>query len=267
MMNSSGAPSHRIFPWGKSSIVLVVHGSRDLRHQVAICHLAHQFQQQLQRLDSDVQVNGATLEFGLEPLHGQLDRIGRQILTKASHDSNLNDLRTRPKLHILPLFLLSGNHVVDDIPQEVELAKRSLQGEVDFIVHSHLGSYGQMVDLLQMQMDPEIAWILYAHGSRRSEAVKAIETLATQLGMLPAFWANPPHLEEQVKKRAAMGCQQIGVIPYFLFEGGIVDAIVAQVRDLNQYYPAIQFQVTEPLSLQSGFTELISQIICNRLFQ
>jgi sirohydrochlorin cobaltochelatase len=155
----------------QSGYLLVAHGSRDPRSQLALTQLAELFSNCL----TDQQVGTAVLEFG----EASLDQ---QILTFAGK------LQAGDCLEILPLFLLPGVHVREDLPTAIDLARSSLPEELEVILHPHLGAHGGMAELLAqpMHQQPMDAWILLAHGSRRPSGNLAIADLGDRIGAHPA---------------------------------------------------------------------------------
>jgi sirohydrochlorin ferrochelatase len=92
-----------------------------------------------------------------------------------------------------------------------------------------------------------------------------LETLAEQLGMANAYWANAPSLADQVQKLVTNGVEHIGVLLYFLFPGGITDAIATEILSLRQQYPQVQFHLAPPLSDRPGFQDLLRDICVDQL--
>ncbi|MEO0687554.1 MAG: sirohydrochlorin chelatase, partial [Cyanobacteria bacterium J06649_11] len=166
-------------------------------------------------------------------------------------------------LKILPLFLLSGIHVTEDIPQEVELAKKKLGR--DFLIHlqPHLGSYLDLQRLLAKKIGNTSlnGRIIVAHGSRRIEANKSIETMAISLNAVAAYWSISPSLKDIVVQLVADGKKKIGIIPYFLFAGGITDAIAQSIKDLELQFPRVSFELYEPLGANRELIDLIWDLI------
>jgi sirohydrochlorin ferrochelatase len=187
------------------------------------------------------------------PLHQQIQQFSDR-LTATSPGS------LQPCLRILPLFLLAGVHVMEDIPAEVALAQPTVTSKIE--ICSHLGSHPRLLELLRQQTVgiPATAWIVLAHGSRRSQANQPIADLAAGLGAVPAFWAIPPQLESQVQFLVAQGKRQIGILPYFLFPGGITDAIAAIVSNLQDQLPSVQLHLAPPLNASPELADLLVEL-------
>jgi sirohydrochlorin cobaltochelatase len=57
------------------------------------------------------------------------------------------------------------------------------------------------------------------------------------------------------------GCEEITILPYFLFEGGITDAIAQTVTQLSQEFPTARLKMTETLGANPGLAKHIVQLI------
>jgi sirohydrochlorin cobaltochelatase len=201
----------------QTAYILVSHGSPDPRPAIAAAQVA---QWVSDRLDS-AWVKTAVLECAPQPLHQQIQEIAQAAIAQ--------DFR---HLQLVPLFLLPGVHVMEDIPAEVAIAQQHLP-HLPLTVCPYLGT-----DLTLHQLLPEATTpaILMSHGSRRKGGNAPIEAIALQRQALPAFWSVEPKLESQVAVLAAQGHQEITVLPYFLFEGGIIDAIAQHMHQLSQQH-------------------------------
>jgi sirohydrochlorin cobaltochelatase len=188
----------------------------------------------------DVVVGGGCLE-------GQPIALSQQILQFCEEIAEQDDMENI-NVAIVPLFLLAGVHVMQDIPAEVESAQRKLidsfahlDRQITLGITPHLGTHSDIPTLLKSTLEAEISAlkaqsnrtnigsILLSHGSRRPEAVRGIEDLANRLGAITAYWSLPPSLDAQVEKLIAQGRDSIIVMPYLLSEGGITSAIAEQI--------------------------------------
>lgn len=235
-----------------SAYLLVSHGSRDPRPQQAIDWLATLFCQRLQgvevlqplgpinpqKMSQLPPVETACLELAPIPLHQQMQQFGQKVLA-AGWDS----------VQILPLFLLPGVHVTEDIPQEVALAQAFFGQRLEWTICPYLGSHPGLKQLLarQQQAFQVDRWILLSHGSRRLGGNQPVEALAKQLSAIPAYWSVEPSLSQQVATLAATGVSRMGILPYFLFPGGITDAIAQQVNQLQPDFPQVSLQLAGPI--------------------
>jgi sirohydrochlorin cobaltochelatase len=257
-----------------SAYLLVSHGSRDSRPQVAVEHLAKLVRQRLQglRLRREGQlvsmgtlgswqgeehkiplVNTAVLELASLPLHKQIQQFAKQAIAAGYK-----------RIKILPLFLLPGVHVMEDIPAEVAIAQQNVGNQIGLELRPHVGSHAELWQLLLDPIDagaPQVGKVLIAHGSRRPNSHRPVEAVAARLNALPAYWSTDPGLEEQVTELIKQGYQQIKILPYFLFEGGITDAIDQAVNHLSQQFPYAQIHLARPIGATGKLADYVVELI------
>jgi sirohydrochlorin ferrochelatase len=244
-----------------SAYLLVSHGSRDRRPEIAMQQLASLVCQKLPKnhnsVNNEYLVGIAALEMSPQPLHEQI----QQFAQRAFGDGRISQKENR--LKIVPLFLLPGVHVMTDIPAEVALAQQAIGEDIIIELQPYLGSHPNLEKLLVKQMAAikAEAWILLAHGSRRPLSQEPVEAMAASLGVVAAYWANPPSLESRVKELVTAGYGEIAILPYFLFAGGITDAIAASIEELKLQFSAVNFQLAEPLGASAELAELIWDLI------
>ncbi len=257
-----------------SAYLLVSHGSRDPRPQIALERLAYLINQRLaiQGLKNN-SLNSQSVEFNqfrqsTATLICQKERYWVKTATLECHDLPLHqqiiDAARSAKaagfsqLKIVPLFLLSGVHVQEDLPAEVAIAEQHLGQDMQLSLSPYLGSSPRLGSLIAQQFNryPTDIRIILAHGSRRIQGNQPIEQLAFELDAIACYWSVPPNLEI-VLNGLPLARQSIYVVPYFLFAGGITDAITQQINQLQQKYPQIQFKIGFPL----GATPELAQII------
>lgn len=241
----------------RSTYLLVSHGSRDPRPQLALENLGQLLSQKL--ADSFPAVATATLELGPAPLHEQICSFGDRTLSLGL-----------TQLQILPVFLLPGVHVAEDIPAEVEIAQKTFGDKLKIELRPHLGCQkAGLTKLLKNQMQ-EVAflpnlvlpkWVLLSHGSRRSGGNSTVEEIASKLGAETAYWSVKPSLSERIESLVRGGQQQIGIVPYFLFNGGITDAIAKNVAQLIKQFPEAELHLANPLGASVELAELIGDLI------
>ncbi len=231
-----------------SAYLLVSHGSRDPRPEVAMQQLAGLVSEQMG--NSKHQVGIAALELQPQPLHQQIQQFATSV----------DEVDC---LQVVPLFLLPGVHVMTDIPEQITLAKQALGENMMINLHPHLGSHPGLITLLSEQMATMKAetTILLAHGSRRPGSLEPIETLAAKLGAVTAYWAVAPSLESRIKDLVAAGKREVTILPYFLFTGGITDAIAQSIEKLKLQFPAVTFQLAAPLGASAELAEIIGDLI------
>ena len=236
-----------------SAYLLIAHGSRDPRPQQGLDQLAQLLHKQLASQGEvkealRIRVGTATLELAPLPLHEQICQFATQAIGT-----------DYPQIQALPLFLLPGVHVMEDIPQEVAIARQQLGEKFTVNQQPHLGVHPRLGQLLVNQQSPLNApiKILVSHGTRRPGGNQPVAALAKQLGAIDAYWSIEPTLSQRVAALRSARCQHIAIVPYFLFPGSITDAIAQSVVELQQQYPQLQLELGEPLSATPELAELI----------
>ncbi|MEB3189388.1 MAG: sirohydrochlorin chelatase [Snowella sp.] len=255
--------------------LLVAHGSSDPRPQIALERLAYLVSDQLREscrqrsvLPERVEYRGDTsgriallsppstsivrtaiLECHPLPLHGQIIEIAEDLLTQGYKI-----------LKILPLFLLPGVHVQEDLPREVALAQGQLGNRMGLEIAPYLGSLAAFVELIRQQCEfsETTARILVAHGSRRPGGNSSVQALARICEAEVAYSSITPHLASVVEQVNLRKPTTIQVIPYLLFTGGLSDAIAAEVKTLQKQYPTVQFSLAHPLGTNPTLASIIA---------
>lgn len=257
-----------------AAYLLVSHGSRDRRPQLQLERLACLVRQQIEQRAALPQlatcplgrpekaqrgnallprspsplVGTATLECAARPLHQQVQLFARRAALGGGQH-----------LAIVPLFLLAGVHVREDLPREIALAQAGMGKAVMLDLRPHLGSYPSLSRLLACQFSqlPAEGRILLSHGSRRPQANRPVEILAAQSGAVAAYWSVPPSLAEQVEAFGKAGRKKMAIAPYFLFEGGITQVIAQQVQQLQANWPTVKLLLGKPLGPTPELAQLI----------
>lgn len=167
------------------------------------------------------------------------------------------------ELKLLPVFLMSGVHVMEDIPEEIAAAREKLGSSIKLTLCPHLGSHTNISKVLANRLAsvPAEGSLLVAHGSRRPKGNKAIKGLAKRLDTAVAYWATPPDIETQVIDLMQQGCQRLTILPYFLFAGGITDAITHRTEELAERFPRIKFRLLPTLGATHEIADLAVELI------
>ncbi|MCM1983061.1 sirohydrochlorin chelatase [Lyngbya confervoides] len=221
---------------------LVAHGSRHPANRESMLSLAKHLCAILPPSASGPVGIGA-LELDATPLDQQLVEFCRSL--------------PPTWVQVIPIFLLPGTHVTADLPQAVTRAQQKLCSHYQLVLSPHLGQHPQLHRLFRPQgsMSPE-AWILVGHGSKRPAGYQAIEKMARRLNMKPAYWVGEPSLAQQLQFLKQEGIQQVGLVPYFLFPGRIVESIAQQARDLAAELN-LTMQVLAPLQPSHDMAKMI----------
>ena len=197
-------------------------------------------------------VGTATLELADTALHEQIRQFASTAVAGGCN-----------QIQLLPLFLLPGVHVREDIPAEVALAQRDLGEAVALNVRPHVGAHPGLGRLLASQWSgvDRDAKILLSHGSRRVGGNQPVEAVAQELGAVAAYWSVQPMLEEQIQVLVARGHKRIEILPYFLFPGGITDAIAQKLDILQTEFPSVKLTLREPIGTSDILANLIVDLI------
>jgi sirohydrochlorin ferrochelatase len=253
----------------KVAVLLVVHGSHHPSYNAAVKEFTMLLHEQVmtrsQALDLGRNLmDVAFLEAHPLPLHEQIvafaDRAAQEGISR---------------IQLLPLFLLPGVHVREDIPAEVAAARKIIDPEISLELLPDLGTQQKtLIDLLISLMaavnDSSAAtlWILFSHGSRRPGGNQPVEEIAHHLAELSgmevvtAYSFVPPFLSDRLtalKSRGTvkMGYQQIAILPYVLFPGELTGAIADSVTQFCGTFEDIQIKVAQPIAVSTDFAELI----------
>ncbi|MEI6428431.1 MAG: CbiX/SirB N-terminal domain-containing protein [Pseudanabaena sp. ELA607] len=243
---NAATPPRRIF--------LVTHGSSDPRSWDALQNLV----QAVQAAYPHWQIGGGCLE-------GQPQTLAQQMITfsetsfsestfrqTAGHQVTFNQGKTTGKIHVVPLFLLSGTHVMVDIPEQVQQAKASLislNRDLDLEILPYLGAHPELPAVLatnflsQAAPAPDSKRLLIAHGSRRQSANEGIRQLAAQVNATASFWAATPSWEEQLHLWQNEGVKNVVILPYFLVAGGITEIIASKVNNPLNLCPDLHLEL------------------------
>ncbi|MBT9312091.1 sirohydrochlorin chelatase [Leptothoe kymatousa] len=193
-------------------------------------------------------VGTAVLEFAPLPLHQQIAEFGRRLSSAGVK-----------RLQLVPLFLLRGKHVMDDIPEEVALAQHELGDLIEIKAGEHLGGYPAMAALIAKRLShtPKKGRLLVAHGSRRAKGNRSVDKLAKSLGTDVAYWTNDSEIEHQTIQLMQQGCSTLTIFPYFLFAGGITDAVAHLTEELAERFPRTNFRLLPPLGATADMANLL----------
>ncbi|WP_330202371.1 sirohydrochlorin chelatase [Cyanobacterium sp. Dongsha4] len=240
-----------------SAYLLVVHGSRNSFYAQQLRDLAFLVRKKLDLLQVTYDLDVAYLELGSQSLSEKIIEFGNQLERKGYKS-----------LKVLPLFLLSGTHVINDIPSEVEVSRQKCSLQIEIL--PHLGKSLSLISLLCAEFerrgnldhhkDSGIERILFCHGTSLQKGNEEIEGLAGEINAQVAYWSIKPNLNSVIAQLALNDPQQIMIMPYFLFTGKIIDAIASEVEKLQKKV-SCELKLLPPLTQIDGF----SDIIINRL--
>jgi len=207
------------------------------------------------RISAKPLVGTGCLELSPIPLHQQIIDFSRR--------AGATGVKT---IRVVPVFLLKGVHVVEDIPKEIHQAQQALP-ELAIEICPHLGSHPHLKQVLRQKWQTEGsgALVLLAHGSRRAGGNDSILATADALEGKAAFWAVSPRLEEAVMPLIQSGVKHLTVLPYFLFAGKITDAIDHAIEALEERFPEVTFHLLPPLGPTAPIASLVTDLALNRV--
>jgi sirohydrochlorin cobaltochelatase len=231
-----------------NAYLLVSHGSRDPRPQMAIDRLIQQLHG---LLPAPQLIASAQLELAELALHAQINNFASKC-----------ELQGYDRLQILPLFLISGAHAIEDIPAEVSLAREKIGDRIEIAVLPFLGTHAAFTNSIAPTDTNPSSWeIILAHGTRRAGGNAIVEELAARLDRVAAYWSVAPSLAERVAEAIATGANEVTIWPYFLFAGTITDAIAASVAELQQQYPQVKLNLAAPIGDRPELVAAIASIL------
>jgi sirohydrochlorin ferrochelatase len=231
--------------------MLVVHGSRNPAYRQQLHQLQHLIIEKLNSQGFFAPIATAYLELGDQPLSIKIAHFAQEYAKK--------DYET---LKILPLFLLSGTHILKDIPEEVENSRPLSPLKIELM--PHLGQSKDLITLLQekYQQQPTTHRILLTHGTKIIQGNKESEEIARKLKAKTAYWSISPNLATIIDKLPNSSSESIAILPYFLFSGKITDTIYDEVKLLQKTIHS-KLNFIPPLGITPELIEVIVKLIKN----
>lgn len=232
-----------------SAYLLVVHGSRNLSYR-----------QQLDELQ-DLIMEGLNQSCLLTTAYLELDD---RTLSVKIVDFALECVKYGYKtLKILPLFLFSGTHVLEDIPREISIAQQNCPITLELM--PILGKSPDLISLLesQYQQYQDFDRVLFCHGTRLEQGYQESKIMAEKLRANIAYWAISPNLSTVIENMINAGSQNMVILPYFLFSGKIIDSIEQEINLLQTKTPT-NLILLSPLGSSIELAQVIIQQIVNK---
>ncbi|MGD1936468.1 MAG: sirohydrochlorin chelatase [Cyanophyceae cyanobacterium] len=258
--------------FSRPAYVLVTHGSPDPRPGAALQALTVSMAEGLEKAPGDrpqaarPMVRGAELECGDTSLASQLI-----VIHNEAQESGCDGVV------VVPLFLSAGVHAMEDIPEAIAEAKEKLATlgkisdavtpasplpiETAPVLGKHPAWSAWMKRYWQENFQASHVPVVVAHGTRRTGGNQKMEGLARSLGARLAFWSIDPKLPETIEAITAQGQNQLTLLPYFLFEGGITDRIAQQLDGamgpLKAKYPELHITQAKPFGQSTAFADFL----------
>lgn len=229
--------------------MLVVHGSRNSAYRQQLDQLQQLIIEKLHSQGFTAPIVTAYLELGDQPLSKKIVNFAQKYAKKGY-----------TTLKILPLFLLSGTHVLKDIPEEVEISRPFSPLKIELMIH--LGQSENLITLLdnKYQQQPTNHRILLSHGTKIAQGNQESQQIAKKLKAESAYWSISPNLATIVNQLPNSCSNSIGILPYFLFTGRIIDTIYDEIK-LLQKTTDTKLNFIFPLGATPELTEVIVQLI------
>ncbi|HEY8904538.1 MAG TPA: sirohydrochlorin chelatase [Rhodoferax sp.] len=178
---------------------------------------------------------------------------------------------------VLPLILNAAGHVKMDIPQAIEAARLQFQ-QVQFVYAPHLSACEQLLKVVKRRLhsamqaldapDPSSTGVVllgrgssdrHANGEMAKMARWLMEETDHELVDIAFTGITYPRLEKVVQRQSLLGMTQVVVLPYYLFNGTLMERIKRQVDNLKTQYPTIRFTSTDYFGFENEIFEVLEQ--------
>ena len=178
---------------------------------------------------------------------------------------------------VVPLILNAAGHVKMDIPQAIDGARLKFP-QVQFLYAPHLSACDHILSILKRRLkgamqaldmpDPQTTGVVIlgrgssdrqANGDMAKMARWVMEETDHELVDLAFTGITWPRLEKAVQRQSLLGMTQVVVLPYYLFNGTLVERITKQVANLRTQYPTIRFTSTAYFGFEREIFELLEE--------
>lgn len=181
------------------------------------------------------------------------------------------------RVMVVPLILNAAGHVKMDIPQAIDGARLKFPG-VQFLYAPHLTACDHILSIVKRRLkdamqvldmpDPTTTGVVIlgrgssdrqANGEMAKMARWLMEETDHELVDLAFTGITYPRLEKTVQRQSLLGITQVVVLPYYLFNGTLVERITRQVDNLRTQYPTIRFTSTAYFGFEREIFELLEE--------
>lgn len=181
------------------------------------------------------------------------------------------------RVMVVPLILNAAGHVKMDIPQAIDGARLKFP-LVQFLYAPHLTACDLILAILCRRLkgamqaldmpDPTTTGVVIlgrgssdrqANGDMAKMARWLMEETDHELVDLAFTGITYPRLEKAVQRQSLLGMKQVVVLPYYLFNGTLVERITRQVENLKSQYPTVRFVSTSYFGFEKEIFELLEQ--------
>jgi len=195
-------------------------------------------------------------------------------------DKGLKDAAEKAdKVFVVPLILNAAGHVKEEIPEFIEVAQKE-SPETEFIYAKHLGTSELILKIMNrfltelMQSlampDPKTTGVIVlargssdalANGEMAKMTRWIYESKEHDLVDLAFTGVSYPRLETVVQRQIKLGMKQVLILPYYLFDGILMERIELQLQRLKEQYPTISFAKSSHFGFENEIYELFEQRI------
>lgn len=178
---------------------------------------------------------------------------------------------------VVPLILNAAGHVKMDIPQAIDAARLKYPA-VQFLYTPELTACDHLLDVVKRRLrsamqrldmpDPSTTGVVllgrgssdrHANGEMAKMGRWIMEESDHELVDVAFTGITYPRLEKAVQRQVLLGMTQIVVLPYYLFNGTLMERIKRQVANLKIQYPTIRFTSTEYFGFEREIFEVLEQ--------
>ncbi|MFK5987128.1 MAG: sirohydrochlorin chelatase [Pseudomonadota bacterium] len=195
-------------------------------------------------------------------------------------EQGLNDVaKDAKRVIVVPLILNAAGHVNEEIPEFIAQAKQN-NPDTDYIYAKHLGANDKLLQILVRQLkeameslamaDPKTTGVVIlargssnanANGEMAKMARWLFETSEHELIDLAFTGVTYPRLETIVQRQVLLGMKQIVILPYYLFDGVLIERIKEQYDRLIKQYPQVSFAKNSYFGFEDEIFQLVEENI------
>jgi len=243
------------------TILLVGHGSREQSGNDEIFAFAEQWRRRQP---------GWAIEVCFIELSEVTMSVGLQRAAANSH-----------RVIVVPLILNAAGHVKMDIPQAIDAARLKFP-LVQFLYTPQLTACDDLLDVVKRRLkcamqaldmpDPTSTGVVLlgrgssdrqANGEMAKMARWVLEDSDHELVDVAFTGITYPRLEKVVQRQSLLGMTQVVVLPYYLFNGLLMERIKRQVENLKAQYPTIRFTSTEYFGFEPEIFAVLEQRVAD----
>ena len=185
----------------------------------------------------------------------------------------------RVRVVVLPLILNAASHVKSDIPLALAAVQQQYR-QVQFVCAPHLGACDEVLAILCRRLEqsmqalgkpePQSTGVIllgrgssdrHANGEVAQIARWLLESGTHELVDVAFTGITQPRLERVVQRQVQLGMRQIVVLPYYLFNGVLIQRIGLQIQQLQQQYPHIRFAQGNYLGFEPEICRMLERSV------